>query len=50
MWILIYVSFVSAVVSFRVFLTLWGAITLVCGAFIFGQSTTITIMQILGKI
>lgn len=34
----------------RVILTLWGAFTLVCGAFIFGQSTTITIMQILGKI
>uniref|UniRef100_H2SFG2 Solute carrier family 38 member 8a n=1 Tax=Takifugu rubripes TaxID=31033 RepID=H2SFG2_TAKRU len=34
----------------RVILTLWGAFTLVCGAFIFGQSTTITVMQILGKI
>lgn len=50
MRILIFVSLLSADVSSRVVLTLWGAVTLVCGAFIFGQSTTITIMQILGKI
>lgn len=50
MWILISVSLLSAAVSSRVVLTLWGAVTLVCGAFIFGQSTTITIMQILGQI
>lgn len=50
MWILISVSLPSAAVSSRVVLTLWGAVTLLCGAFIFGQSTTITIMQMLGKI
>uniref|UniRef100_A0A3Q2XYC5 Solute carrier family 38 member 8 n=1 Tax=Hippocampus comes TaxID=109280 RepID=A0A3Q2XYC5_HIPCM len=31
-------------------LTLWGVVTLLCGAFIFGQSTTIAVMQLLGKI
>ncbi|TNN64191.1 putative sodium-coupled neutral amino acid transporter 8 [Liparis tanakae] len=31
-------------------LTLWGAVTLLCGAFIFGQSTTTAVMQVLGKI
>uniref|UniRef100_A0A8C6TDQ7 Solute carrier family 38 member 8a n=1 Tax=Neogobius melanostomus TaxID=47308 RepID=A0A8C6TDQ7_9GOBI len=30
-------------------LTTWGALTLVCGAFIFGQSTTIAVMQLLHK-
>ncbi|XP_035520699.1 putative sodium-coupled neutral amino acid transporter 8a, partial [Morone saxatilis] len=34
----------------RVVLTVWGVVTLLCGAFIFGQSTTIAIMQVLGKI
>ncbi|KAM4573531.1 putative sodium-coupled neutral amino acid transporter 8a [Odontesthes bonariensis] len=34
----------------RVVLTIWGVVTLLCGAFIFGQSTTIAIMQLLGKI
>nr|XP_057931596.1 putative sodium-coupled neutral amino acid transporter 8a isoform X5 [Doryrhamphus excisus] len=34
----------------RVFLTVWGVVTLLCGAFIFGQSTTIAVMQLLGKI
>uniref|UniRef100_A0A3P8U3Y0 Solute carrier family 38 member 8 n=1 Tax=Amphiprion percula TaxID=161767 RepID=A0A3P8U3Y0_AMPPE len=31
-------------------LTVWGVITVICGAFIFGQSTTIAVMQLLGKI
>lgn len=41
----------SEPVSFktRVVLTTWGALTLVCGAFIFGQSTTIAVMQLLHK-
>ncbi|XP_012687833.2 putative sodium-coupled neutral amino acid transporter 8a [Clupea harengus] len=34
----------------RVILTAWGVITLICGAFIFGQSTSIAIMQVLNKI
>lgn len=34
----------------RVVLTVWGALTLVCGAFIFGQTTTIAVMQLLHKI
>ncbi|XP_027140593.1 putative sodium-coupled neutral amino acid transporter 8a [Larimichthys crocea] len=34
----------------RVVLTVWGVITLLCGAFIFGQSTTTAVMQALGKI
>ncbi|XP_037539073.1 putative sodium-coupled neutral amino acid transporter 8a [Nematolebias whitei] len=34
----------------RVFLTVWGMVTLICGAFIFGQSTTVAIMQLLGHI
>ncbi|XP_059190366.1 putative sodium-coupled neutral amino acid transporter 8a [Centropristis striata] len=34
----------------RVVLTAWGVVTLLCGAFIFGQSTTIAVMQVLGKI
>ncbi|XP_061825850.1 putative sodium-coupled neutral amino acid transporter 8a isoform X2 [Nerophis lumbriciformis] len=34
----------------RVFLTVWGGITLLCGAFIFGQSTAIAVMQLLGNI
>ncbi|XP_041650716.1 putative sodium-coupled neutral amino acid transporter 8a [Cheilinus undulatus] len=33
----------------RVILTFWGVVTLICGAFIFGQSTTIAVMQILGR-
>ncbi|XP_029613560.1 putative sodium-coupled neutral amino acid transporter 8a [Salmo trutta] len=42
----------SEQVSFktRVVLTTWGMITLICGAFIFGQSTTIAIIQLLNKI
>ncbi|KAJ4937847.1 hypothetical protein JOQ06_002477, partial [Pogonophryne albipinna] len=42
----------SEPVSFktRVFLTGWGGVTLLCGAFVFGQSTTIAIMQVLGRI
>uniref|UniRef100_A0A3Q2ZYD9 Solute carrier family 38 member 8a n=1 Tax=Kryptolebias marmoratus TaxID=37003 RepID=A0A3Q2ZYD9_KRYMA len=38
----------SEPVSF--FLTVWGVVTLICGAFIFGQSTTVAVMQLLGKI
>ncbi|XP_041853287.1 putative sodium-coupled neutral amino acid transporter 8a [Melanotaenia boesemani] len=34
----------------RVILSIWGVVTLICGAFIFGQSTTIAVMQLLGKI
>uniref|UniRef100_A0A667WHK1 Solute carrier family 38 member 8 n=1 Tax=Myripristis murdjan TaxID=586833 RepID=A0A667WHK1_9TELE len=34
----------------RITLTVWGVVTLICGAFIFGQSTTIAVMQLLGKI
>ncbi|XP_040893413.1 putative sodium-coupled neutral amino acid transporter 8a [Toxotes jaculatrix] len=34
----------------RVVLTVWGVVTLICGAFIFGQSTTIAVMQLLGRI
>ncbi|XP_068459372.1 putative sodium-coupled neutral amino acid transporter 8a [Clinocottus analis] len=34
----------------RAVLTVWGAVTLLCGAFIFGQSTTTAVMQVLGKI
>ncbi|XP_026167845.1 putative sodium-coupled neutral amino acid transporter 8a [Mastacembelus armatus] len=34
----------------RMVLTVWGAVTLICGAFIFGQSTTIAVMQLLRKI
>ncbi|XP_077423212.1 putative sodium-coupled neutral amino acid transporter 8a isoform X1 [Vanacampus margaritifer] len=34
----------------RIVLTLWGVVTLLCGAFIFGQSTTTAVMQLLGKI
>ncbi|XP_061891437.1 putative sodium-coupled neutral amino acid transporter 8a isoform X2 [Entelurus aequoreus] len=34
----------------RVFLTVWGVVTLLCGAFIFGQSTAIAVMQLLGNI
>ncbi|XP_056138427.1 putative sodium-coupled neutral amino acid transporter 8a [Lampris incognitus] len=33
----------------RVVLTVWGVVTLLCGAFIFGQSTSIAVMQLLGK-
>ncbi|XP_076742930.1 putative sodium-coupled neutral amino acid transporter 8a isoform X2 [Maylandia zebra] len=34
----------------RVIFTVWGVVMLICGAFIFGQSTTIAVMQLLGKI
>nr|XP_020460078.1 putative sodium-coupled neutral amino acid transporter 8 [Monopterus albus] len=34
----------------RVVLTAWGVVTLICGTFIFGQSTTIAVMQLLRKI
>ncbi|XP_013887784.1 putative sodium-coupled neutral amino acid transporter 8 isoform X2 [Austrofundulus limnaeus] len=34
----------------RVFLTVWGVVTLICGAFIFCQSTTVAVLQLLGKI
>ncbi|KAM6937733.1 putative sodium-coupled neutral amino acid transporter 8a [Xenentodon cancila] len=34
----------------RVTLTVWGVVTLICGAFIFGQSTTITVMHLLENI
>uniref|UniRef100_A0AAY5L4E6 Amino acid transporter transmembrane domain-containing protein n=1 Tax=Esox lucius TaxID=8010 RepID=A0AAY5L4E6_ESOLU len=34
----------------RVVLTTWGMITLICGAFIFGQSTTVAIMQLFNTI
>ncbi|KAI4825133.1 hypothetical protein KUCAC02_020831 [Chaenocephalus aceratus] len=42
----------SEPVSFktRVFFTGWGGVTLLCGAFVFGQSTTIAVMQVLGRI
>ncbi|KAJ8003206.1 hypothetical protein DPEC_G00166990 [Dallia pectoralis] len=42
----------SEPVSFktRVVLTTWGMITLICGTFIFGQSTTIAIMQLFNTI
>uniref|UniRef100_A0A3Q3D5I1 Solute carrier family 38 member 8 n=1 Tax=Hippocampus comes TaxID=109280 RepID=A0A3Q3D5I1_HIPCM len=33
----------------RVVLTVWGIITIVVGAFIFGQSTTIAVMELLDK-
>lgn len=33
----------------RVVLTVWGVVTLICGAFIFGQSTTIAVMQLIRK-
>ncbi|KPP66720.1 hypothetical protein Z043_114750 [Scleropages formosus] len=33
----------------RVALTTWGVVTLLCGVFIFGQSTTVAIMDILNK-
>uniref|UniRef100_A0A3B3C2W1 Solute carrier family 38 member 8a n=1 Tax=Oryzias melastigma TaxID=30732 RepID=A0A3B3C2W1_ORYME len=33
----------------RVLLSGWGGVTLICGAFIFGQSTTVAVMQLLGK-
>ncbi|RXM33052.1 putative sodium-coupled neutral amino acid transporter 6 [Acipenser ruthenus] len=33
----------------RLWLTVWGVITLLCGAFIFGQSTAIAIMELLNK-
>ncbi|XP_029952417.1 putative sodium-coupled neutral amino acid transporter 8a [Salarias fasciatus] len=33
----------------RVFLTGWGVVTLISGAFIFGQSTTIAVMQLIGR-
>ncbi|XP_061622141.1 putative sodium-coupled neutral amino acid transporter 8 [Phyllopteryx taeniolatus] len=33
----------------RVVLTIWGIITIVVGAFIFGQSTTIAVMELLDK-
>ncbi|XP_057699779.1 putative sodium-coupled neutral amino acid transporter 8 [Corythoichthys intestinalis] len=33
----------------RVILTIWGIITVVVGAFIFGQSTTIAVMELLDK-
>ncbi|XP_029984605.1 putative sodium-coupled neutral amino acid transporter 8 [Sphaeramia orbicularis] len=35
--------------SFRVILTVWGVITVVVGAFIFGQSTTIAVMELCNK-
>ncbi|XP_034541524.1 putative sodium-coupled neutral amino acid transporter 8a [Notolabrus celidotus] len=34
----------------RVIFTFWGVVTLICGAFIFGQSTTLAVMQLLGRI
>ncbi|XP_036007975.1 putative sodium-coupled neutral amino acid transporter 8a [Fundulus heteroclitus] len=34
----------------RVALTIWGVVTLICGAFIFGQSISIAVMELLGKI
>ncbi|KAJ8247383.1 hypothetical protein GJAV_G00245750 [Gymnothorax javanicus] len=33
----------------RIVLTTWGGITLLCGAFIFGQSTTIAVMELFNK-
>ncbi|KAM4733896.1 putative sodium-coupled neutral amino acid transporter 8a isoform 1-T1 [Anableps anableps] len=34
----------------RIILTIWGVVTLLCGTFIFGQSTTTAVMELLGKI
>uniref|UniRef100_A0A8C7Y3D0 Solute carrier family 38 member 8a n=1 Tax=Oryzias sinensis TaxID=183150 RepID=A0A8C7Y3D0_9TELE len=34
----------------RVVLTAWGGVTLICGAFIFGQSTSVAVMELLGKV
>uniref|UniRef100_A0A1A8MGD5 Solute carrier family 38, member 8 n=1 Tax=Nothobranchius pienaari TaxID=704102 RepID=A0A1A8MGD5_9TELE len=34
----------------RVALTVWGVVTLICGAFVFGHSTTLSVLQLLGKI
>ncbi|XP_069580759.1 LOW QUALITY PROTEIN: putative sodium-coupled neutral amino acid transporter 8a [Brachyistius frenatus] len=34
----------------RVVLTAWGAVTLICGTFIFGQSSTLAVMEMLGRI
>ncbi|CAB1313846.1 unnamed protein product [Coregonus sp. 'balchen'] len=49
------ISVIGGISAFSIFifpvvLTTWGIITLICGAFIFGQSTTIAIMQLLTKI
>ncbi|KAJ8406629.1 hypothetical protein AAFF_G00302030 [Aldrovandia affinis] len=33
----------------KIILTTWGGITVLCGAFIFGQSTTIAIMELFNK-
>ncbi|XP_064193494.1 putative sodium-coupled neutral amino acid transporter 8a [Anguilla rostrata] len=33
----------------KIVLTTWGAITVLCGAFIFGQSTTIAVMELFNK-
>uniref|UniRef100_A0A3P8U8W5 Solute carrier family 38 member 8 n=1 Tax=Amphiprion percula TaxID=161767 RepID=A0A3P8U8W5_AMPPE len=50
------ISVIGGISAFFIFifpgrvLTVWGVITVICGAFIFGQSTTIAVMQLLGKI
>uniref|UniRef100_A0A3B3TWF8 Solute carrier family 38 member 8 n=1 Tax=Poecilia latipinna TaxID=48699 RepID=A0A3B3TWF8_9TELE len=43
------ISVIGGISAFFIFifpitLTIWGAVTLICGAFIFGQSTTIAVM------
>ncbi|KAG7269217.1 hypothetical protein CRUP_011856 [Coryphaenoides rupestris] len=48
------ISVIGGISAFFIFifpvgLTAWGVLTLICGAFIFGQSTTVAVMQILGK-
>lgn len=35
---------------FRYVLITWGMITLFCGAYIFGQSTSIAVMQLLNEL
>lgn len=46
-----YTHFLSIIlfVSFRTFLTGWGVVTVITGAFIFGQSTTIAVMELMHK-
>ncbi|XP_048825465.1 putative sodium-coupled neutral amino acid transporter 8 [Brienomyrus brachyistius] len=34
----------------RVFLTCWGVTTVLCGAFVFGQSTTIAVLEIINEL
>lgn len=43
----VYQSFISVI--FRNFLTGWGVVTVITGVFIFGQSTTIAVMELIHK-